>query len=61
MTENEYIKAVNRAKISATISILRDLTTGSGCGVSEHEVSHIVAQLSDIEEEIFSFLNIKRL
>ena len=54
MTEQEYIKATNRVKVSAALTILRDVLPGDGNGVPEKEFGQLKYKLRELEERLFS-------
>ena len=54
MTENEYIKATNRAKVSAALSILRNVLGGADYGISEQDIDELTSILRHREEVLFS-------
>lgn len=53
MTEEDYIKATNRVKISAALVIVRDVLAGDDYGVSEADHAGIVKLLRDAEVKLF--------
>lgn len=53
MTENEYIKATNRAKISLALHAVRDVLGGSDYGISEQDADELVSLLRLREQELF--------
>ena len=53
MTEEEYIKATNRVKVSAALTIMRDVLAGDDYGISESELTDIVAPLYRAETKLF--------
>ncbi len=59
MTEYEYIKATNRVKVSAALTILRDVLAGDDCGITDDELKSIVKPLRDIETKLFSSFEIQ--
>jgi len=52
MTEDEYLKATNRVKISAALNILRDVL--GGYGISNLELLAICKLLAEAETKLFS-------
>ncbi len=53
MTEEEYIKATNQVKVSASLTIVRDVLAGDDCGISEKELADIVGPLYRAETKLF--------
>ena len=60
MKESEYIKATNRVKISMALAILKDvLPCDSGkYGVTANELVKITRPLRELEEKLFSIIDI---
>ena len=54
MREIDYIKATNRVKVSAALSILRDVLPGKEYGITEKELSEIKKKLAIAEGKLFS-------
>lgn len=54
MKENEYIKATNRVKISAALTILRDVLPGAEYGISTYEITEIKIRVRAAEDKLFS-------
>ena len=56
MTESEYIIATNRVKVSASITILRDVLPGDGeeYGIMKDDLAEIIEKLSSAERKLFS-------
>ncbi len=54
MTEQDYIKATNRVKISAALVICRDVLGGDEYGISEQEMQEIKCLLSNAEAKLFA-------
>lgn len=59
MTEEDYIKATNRVKISAALNLVRDCVGGDEYGVSELAISELEQKLVDIERDLFSSYSIE--
>ena len=59
MTEQEYINATNRVKVSAALTILRDVLVTDGSGIDEREFAFIKLKLRNIEEDLFAIVDIK--
>lgn len=53
MTEEDYIKATNRAKVTAALGILRDVLPGDDYGISQEEFTAFMAPLHEAEERLF--------
>ena len=53
MTEQEYINATNRVKVSAALTILSDVLIIDGGPVSGGELYLASRQLREIEEKLF--------
>ena len=58
MSEQQYIIATNRVKVSIALTILRDVLECEDCGVAEDEFSEIKSRLRKIEEKLFSLVKI---
>ena len=54
MNEADYIKAANRVKVSAALTILRDVLPGDEWGISQSDLSEITSRLGDAEERLFA-------
>lgn len=54
MTEQDYIKATNRVKVSAALTILRDVLPGDDYGVSDMLMKGIIVELTGIEMDLFA-------
>jgi len=54
MTEQEYINATNRVKVSAALTILRDVLVFKDTPVACNEFSRIRSDLREIEEKLFA-------
>jgi len=54
MKEQEYINATNRVKVSAALTILRDVLVIKGSPVYTSEFSQALADLREIEENLYS-------
>ena len=54
MTENEYLCATNRVKVSAALVIMRDVLPGPGWGISEQDHQKIIGLLRDAEINLFA-------
>lgn len=59
MTESEYIKATNRAKVTLALTILRDVLPGEEYGIGLDELSEIKHLLLEAEERLFSSYEVK--
>lgn len=64
MKESQYIIATNRVKVSAALTILRDVLGGTPedvktYGISDDEVKSICKKLIIIEDRLFSMLDIE--
>ena len=53
MTESDYLKATNRAKVSAALVILRDVLAGDDYGVSTNQMAEIKMKLYTVEKQLF--------
>ena len=54
MTEQDYLKATNRAKVSAAIMILRDVLPSTEYGISFAEYDSIMGLLGDAQIKLFA-------
>ena len=56
MKESEYIRATNRAKVSAALVIMRDVLPDNDLnfGVTCKEQSEIIIRMRNLEEKLFS-------
>jgi len=54
MKERDYIKATNRVKVSAALTILRDVLAGDEYGITTNELSQITSKLRRAEEKLFT-------
>ena len=54
MTEQEYINATNRVKVSAALTLLRDVLVMKDSPVYTSEFSQALADLREIEENLYS-------
>ena len=52
MKESDYLKATNRVKVSAALTILRDVL--DGYGVTKEELSEIRLRLYELESKLFA-------
>jgi len=59
MTESEYLRATNRAKVSMALVILNDVLPGDGYGITPTQLSEIKVRLRDLEVQLFSSYDIK--
>ncbi len=59
MTEAEYIKATNRAKVSMALTIMRDVLPDDEYGITPSELSEIKSRLRKAEEKLFSLVEIE--
>lgn len=59
MTEQDYIKATNRVKVSAALHLIRDVLPGDDFGMSESEHKVIIVLLRDAETKLFSSLHLE--
>lgn len=59
MTEAEYIKATNRAKVSMALTIMRDVLPGEDYGVSEVEATGVKVRLKALEERLLGCVDIE--
>ena len=58
MRESVYIVATNRVKVSMALHILRDTLAGDEYGIDASKMSHIRRELKNIEERLFSLIEI---
>ena len=54
MTEIEYIRATNRAKVSMTLAILRDVLPGDDYGITDAKLKEIISRLSQAQDKLFA-------
>lgn len=54
MKEVDYIKATNRAKVSAALNILRDVLAGDDYGITGNELVKITRPLAEAERKLLS-------
>ena len=61
MTEEEYIRATNRVKVSAAFTILRDVlpSKDNEYGITCDELYAITRLIGDAEDKLFSLVEIK--
>jgi hypothetical protein len=64
MDESKYIRVTNRVKISAALTILRDVLGSESYtfdwGVSEEEIGEIIGDLAGIEARLFEMIVIDK-
>ena len=53
MTEIEYIRATNRVKVSAALTILHDVLPGDDCGITNIDLFEILRKLRISEQKLF--------
>lgn len=58
MTEDEYVIATNRVRITLAIGLLRDTLPGENFGVDDTDRSDIMVKLCAMEEKLFSMIDI---
>jgi len=58
MNEQQYINATNRVKVSAALTILRDVLVSGECGIDKKEFGKLRANLARIELNLFSIVEI---
>lgn len=54
MTESEYIRVVNRVKVTVALQLLRNVIGGDDYGISKDEISEIAGKLYDLEARLFA-------
>ena len=59
MTEQDYVKATNRAKVSAAITILRDVLTDSKYGITLDEYRAFMEPLLEAQDKLFASYKIE--
>jgi hypothetical protein len=59
MTENEYLIATNRVKVSAARTILFDVLPGGDYGITDDELASLLKPLCRIEKRLFDLTKIK--
>lgn len=59
MTEEEYIIATNRVKISTALTIIRDVLPGENYGISDNAINNLIIQLRFYENELFKSFNVE--
>lgn len=59
MREKDYIKATNRVKVSAALTILRDVLPGDDYGITANELVKITKPLAEAETKLFSSYELK--
>jgi len=59
MREKDYIKATNRVKVSAALTILRDVLAGDDYGITASELVNITRPLAEAEKKLFSSYELK--
>ena len=59
MTEQQYINATNRAKVSIAIKVLRDVLVVGDCAIKENNLKDILIKLTLIEADLFKTVNIE--
>lgn len=58
LKENEYIIITNRVKVSAALTILRDVLSGDDYGITDKQLSEITTNLRTTEEKLFSLIEL---
>ena len=58
MTESEYITVANRVKVSAALTIMRDVLAGDDWGISDQCLAEIVSGLDKANDALFAAINI---
>ena len=58
MSEDEYLCATNRTKVSAALGIIRDILPGPKYGITESEHKNIMILLRDTELKMFASFEI---
>ena len=58
MTEQEYIIATNRVKVSAALTILRDVMKGKQYATNQIILSEATNALCNLEEALFAAIEI---
>jgi hypothetical protein len=58
MTEQEYIIATNRVKITIAIAAIRDVLPGDNFGISDKEEGEVMRILCDAEQRLFGLTKI---
>jgi hypothetical protein len=58
MNEQQYINSTNRVKVSAALTILRDVLVCGECGIDGKEFATIKFNLRKIEEKLFRIVEI---
>ena len=59
MTESEYIRATNLAKLRAADRILRDILAGKNWGVQEEQKAQIVSLASGLIQQLEKIVKTK--
>lgn len=59
MTEEQYIIATNRAKVSLALHIMRDVMDGEKYGVDCAEYAEVRVILSQLEKDLFAKVKIE--
>ena len=57
--EAEYIILTNGVKVSAALSILRDVLSGDDYGITDDQLSEITINLRAAEEKLFSLFELQ--
>ena len=57
MTEQQYINATNRTKVSIAINVLRDVLVTGDCVIKEKNLKDILIKLTLIESDLFKIVN----
>jgi len=59
MTEQEYLIATNRVKVSLALNVLGDVRPGDDLGITQDELSEITKRLCVAIDKLFSMIEIK--
>ena len=58
MTEEEYLCATNRVKVSIALQVMRDVLPGDYYGISDNEKAEIIKKLSDAKRRLWDSYSI---
>jgi len=61
MKESDYLKATNRAKVSAAKKILGDVITGDKYGITSDQYKEFMEPLCQAEERLFKKIVLKEI
>lgn len=60
MTETEHIKATNRVRVSAALTIMRNILPGEEYGIDEEKYNEIVKLMRAAEVELYGSYSVEK-